>query len=213
MWAKGVKPGQFFDAKASSPALTWAVDKGLFSPSSGPPGPALVPGCGRGYDVATLARLEGVSLAVGLELSTTATEAASEYLREQGLDAARARVVTQDLFKVDAEAIGGPFGCAFDYTCFCAIDVADRPSWAKAYARLIRPGGRLVCLQFPLAAPERTKEELEAADGPPFPLHDSLYDEVLIPAGFRKVQRDEVPEDKSHPGRGGREALATYERL
>ena len=80
MWSRGVGVGEFFDATKSSPALSSAISRGWFTNESDgtPMGPALVPGCGRGYDVATLAK--AVGSATGIELSATAQATATKYL-------------------------------------------------------------------------------------------------------------------------------------
>lgn len=39
---------------------------------------------------------------------------------------------------------------AFDYTFMCAITVEMRPKWGKRYGEVIRPGGLLICLAFPI---------------------------------------------------------------
>lgn len=56
MWAQGLEPGQFFDAKRSSPSLIKVLDaRGTCATTPVRP-KALVPGCGRGYDVVEMAR-------------------------------------------------------------------------------------------------------------------------------------------------------------
>lgn len=56
MWAQGLEPGQFFDAKRSSPSLIKVLDaRGTCAAAPSRP-KALVPGCGRGYDVVEMAR-------------------------------------------------------------------------------------------------------------------------------------------------------------
>lgn len=54
IWAAGLEPGQLFDAKRSSPSLIKVLDsRGTCSAQK--PLKALVPGCGRGYDVVEMA--------------------------------------------------------------------------------------------------------------------------------------------------------------
>mmetsp|Transcript_71604 Transcript_71604/g.202374 ORF Transcript_71604/g.202374 Transcript_71604/m.202374 type:complete len:126 (-) Transcript_71604:2561-2938(-) len=58
MWARGLKAGQAFDASRTEPAFTVLIegqgkDYG-WSAEPLPTGRALVPGCGRGYAVASL---------------------------------------------------------------------------------------------------------------------------------------------------------------
>lgn len=45
-----------------------------------------------------------------------------------------------------------PFSFAFDYTFFCAIPPSLRAKWGQRYGEVVRPGGLLVALAFPLGA-------------------------------------------------------------
>lgn len=45
-----------------------------------------------------------------------------------------------------------PFSFAFDYTFFCALPPLWREKWGNRYAEVVRPGGLLVCLAFPIGA-------------------------------------------------------------
>ncbi len=71
MWKNGLKPGQAFDIIVSSPILIKYLQDGLI-----PPGRALVPGCGRGYDVTLLASAD--RSVMGLDISETAIKTAKE---------------------------------------------------------------------------------------------------------------------------------------
>jgi len=53
IWSNGLPPGSSFDKGCVSPALELLIHNGEI-----PSGRALVPGCGRGYDVAALAAKE-----------------------------------------------------------------------------------------------------------------------------------------------------------
>ncbi|RDW90568.1 uncharacterized protein DSM5745_02343 [Aspergillus mulundensis] len=152
---------------------------------------ALVPGCGRGYDVLTLA-LHGFD-AVGLEISGTAVSAAREFAERElqlsssgpranakyfgedfDVDRARARQLGLEtgtgkvhfcqgdffddswLAELDADEdgdglVGGrKFDLVYDYTFLCALHPSQRPHWARRMRDLLRPGGLLVCLEFPM---------------------------------------------------------------
>ena len=45
-----------------------------------------------------------------------------------------------------------PFSFAFDYTFFCAIPPTVRAKWGERNGDVVRPGGLLVALAFPLGA-------------------------------------------------------------
>ena len=73
MWASGLGRGDKFDAAAVEPALRDLIDSGALPPS----GPALVPGCGRGYAVAALAESGGRDV-LGIDIAPSAVKAAQE---------------------------------------------------------------------------------------------------------------------------------------
>ncbi|KAL4987122.1 S-adenosyl-L-methionine-dependent methyltransferase [Aspergillus falconensis] len=139
---------------------------------------ALVPGCGRGYDVLTLA-LHGFDT-YGLEVSATAVSEARAFAERElsspqasnyggKFDRERARhigvgnvqLVQGDFFAdtwTENETLGldlgkdgyGKFDLVYDYTFLCALHPAQRTRWAERMAELLRPGGMLVCLEFPM---------------------------------------------------------------
>ena len=65
------------------------------------------------------------------------------------------------------------------YLCrfLCALQPHDRKKWAQRYAQLIKPGGQLATLIFPVD-PNKDRNE-----GPPFPVTPELYTELLEPLG------------------------------
>ncbi|KAH8881618.1 S-adenosyl-L-methionine-dependent methyltransferase [Thozetella sp. PMI_491] len=144
---------------------------------------ALVPGCGRGYDVLLLSGL-GYDV-YGLDYSKDAVEKAVENQREiggqdlyqarQGVQNGTVTWLTGDFF-ADAfldEAGVRNFDLIFDYTFFCALPPAARPKWAKRMSQLLNPnGGRLVCLEWPLGKPAST-------NGPPWGVTAESYEAHL----------------------------------
>jgi hypothetical protein len=71
IWKNGVAPGDRFDISAPHKALIAWLHKL-------PAGRALVPGCGRGYDLQAFATKD--RHATGLDVSETGVAAAKEYL-------------------------------------------------------------------------------------------------------------------------------------
>lgn len=59
----------------------------------------------------------------------------------------------------------------------CALQPKDRKAWAQRWRALIKPGGQLATLIFPVD-PSRDKDQ-----GPPFPVTPELYTELLTPEG------------------------------
>jgi SAM-dependent methyltransferase len=151
-------------------------------------GRAAVPGCGRGHDVGLLAR-HGFD-AVGFDFSDRAIAEAARLGH---------RVMKRDVF-----ALAGEFAAAFDvvweYTCFCAIDPARRIDYVQVLASILKPGGELLALFYPL---KRTES------GPPFGVE---RDEVerLLSARFR-IEHAAAPAD-SIDRRQGYELLVRARR-
>ena len=206
LWAAGLAPGDRFDARAASPALLARLGRlgGLEGAR------VLVPGCGRGYDLAAFVQA-GAAEAVGLEISPSACDAAREYLAgalgDSGL-AGRASVELRNFFEEDSFAPEnlGQFDLVYDYTFFCAINPSLRDDWASGMARAVRPGGRLATLMFPVD-PSRGRDV-----GPPYAVETADYEGRLGLEGFRTEFVEEVPNDESHFGRGGMEKFGVFIR-
>ncbi|KAL3439601.1 S-adenosyl-L-methionine-dependent methyltransferase, partial [Aspergillus tetrazonus] len=196
---------------------------------------ALVPGCGRGYDVITFA-LHGFD-ACGLEVSTTAVSEARAFAKKElcspqsrnfgdKFDRERARHIgvgkTQflqgDFFTdtwIENETAGldqgktenGKFDLVYDYTFLCALHPAQRTRWAERMADLLRPGGLLVCLEFPMYKDP-------ALPGPPWGVN-GVHWELLAggDTGQAKFTRKVYvqPERTFEVGRGT-DMISVYER-
>ncbi|GAA5939637.1 uncharacterized protein JCM15063_005239 [Sporobolomyces koalae] len=162
-------------------------------------GKALVAGCGRGYDAIYFAS-KGIS-AVGLDLSPTAVEAAREHLANlPGEARTNVRFEAADFFQFSLPQ-DERFSLAYDFTFFCAIPPEWRTKWGESYARLVRPGGVLITLEYPLDG--------DRQGGPPFSVSEEAYDEVLSP-NFEQVYHA-VPTKQSE-GHQGRERIVVWRR-
>ncbi|CAD6891511.1 unnamed protein product [Tilletia controversa] len=133
-------------------------------------GQALIAGCGRGYDPLVFAE-RGMD-ALGIDISEEAVQQANKWLESQANWPARNRVrfEVRDFFTLDLAC-----DLAYDYTFFCALPPSWRTRWAETYARIIRPGGILIAVVYPIrpdAGPE----------GPPFKLAPESYKELLSDA-------------------------------
>ncbi|KAL5360732.1 S-adenosyl-L-methionine-dependent methyltransferase [Aspergillus floccosus] len=170
LWDTG--NSDLWDRGKPSPALIDAIEAhqqtsdDLFYPFhvNGLRKKALVPGCGRGYDVVMLA-LHGFD-AYGLEISATAVKEAQHYAqmemkkpqmynfgeRYQRREDSTPGTVTfleGDFFLSDW-CKGVEFDIIYDYTFLCALHPSMRRDWSKRMALLLRAGGLLVCLEFPM---------------------------------------------------------------
>lgn len=142
-------------------------------------GVALVPGCGRGYDAKLLAE-RGLT-SYGVDISSNAVAAANKWLKGQDLPAeigSRVHFVETDFFTLGTPSSPHPalstpkvVDLAYDYTFLCAIPPTLRESWADTYTRLLKPGGILISLVFPIHGDRTT--------GPPFSLSPDLVRSLL----------------------------------
>jgi len=158
-------------------------------------GHSLVPGCGRGHEVA-LAVAQGLD-ALGVDIAPTAVaEARSLYphLAE--------RFVVGDLFNPSPE-LRGTFDVVLEHTCLCALPPTLRASYRRGIDLTLRPGGLLIGVWY--INPDLDPGE----EGPPFPL--SVADLTALFALDYEIVEDYVP-DVAFPGREGRERLRVLRR-
>lgn len=205
MWSLGVSRGERFDALVCQPALANMISSGAFTRPDGPAGEALVPGCGRGYEVHALAASGAFFKATGMDISRTGIEEAMKHAKESNADN-RAEFVVGDFFESERNA--GRFRLVVDYTFLCAIKPEMRKKWAEIMFEVLEDGGELVTLMFPL------KKAVEEG-GPPHGLSIALYHELLEPVGFKAIESPAIlPDDMCHPGRGdGGTAIGRWVKL
>ncbi|KAI9067587.1 thiol methyltransferase 1 [Trametes sanguinea] len=191
-WYAEVTP---WDAKTIQPALKELVESGAMDlPRAGR---AFVPGCGRGYDAVYIASTLGLDT-LGADISPTAINAAQEHKDAVG-GTENVKFEVSDFFALQDQAA---FDLIYDYTFFVAIPPSMRPAWGKQMSKLVKPGGYLITLVFPI---------LPYTDaGPPFYVRPEHYEEVLGP-GWEKVL-DKIPETtlESHVGK---ERMLVWQKL
>jgi len=156
---------------------------------------ALVPGCGKGYDVLLLASFGYDSY--GVEASANAVRACEKYAEEAAegymardpeVGSGSVKFLYGDFFKdgwvgeVDG-GLGEGFDVIYDYTFLCALPPTLRPSWSARQSQLLAPTGRLICLEFPT-----TKST--TSGGPPWALPAVVYEEILTRPG-EEIKYDE----------------------
>ena len=161
---------------------------------------ALIPVCGSGHDLVTLARhcISNTSDAVivGLDVSSESLERAKTNILQDGTihrsRSCRVELAVGDFFdsKWDVRHSFGNeelplsnsglvrYDFIFDHVFFCALPPKLRPAWGSRMKRLLTPGsGRLLTLMYPIV----TDDPLQ---GPPFPVSVADYRQVLQPHGF-----------------------------
>ena len=175
-----------------SPALLDLLDKRL----DWGPGPLLVPGCGLGHDVRALGML-GIPV-VGLDISPSAVALAREFppTGDQTYEVGD--------FLDPAWRAGREFSAIWEHTCFCAIDLSQRASYAQAVAGCLPQGGLLAGV-FYLTPYDPDEDDT----GPPFGVTIAELDEWFTPA-FERLD-GWVPQ-AAFPGREGREWIGLYRR-
>ena len=132
---------------------------------------------------------------------------ANAYVKgEVGPALADAVNVVQGNFFTYTDPTGVGFDIGYDYTFFCALMPDMRSDWAPAWRRILRPGGKLITLIFPV-------DESLPFEGPPWPVTPELYKELLDGKnGFVLVSMEKVPDEQSHSQRSGKEWMAVWER-
>ena len=203
MWAGGLPRGAAFDGNGASPALVahlarraQAGDVGATAASC----KALVPGAGRAYDAVALAR-SGYKV-VAWDISPTAVMRAQELVAEAPTEVqARVSVLHRDFFvKVKEEE---EFDLVWDCTFLCALPMASRAAWAKRQHELLKTGGKLISLVFPIFPEVHPK--VMSGSGPPFALNVALVRGLLEPLGFVLDESEsvfELPASEQHlPGK------------
>ncbi|ORZ03391.1 S-adenosyl-L-methionine-dependent methyltransferase [Syncephalastrum racemosum] len=179
-----------WDAGEPSPALVHLLKtQPELVPSSGR---ALVPGCGAGYDVLLLS--SPTLHVTGLDLSTTCIQKCKEkHADTQG----NFDFVADDFYKFTFPQ--GGYDLVYDYTFLCAMHPDMRPQWSARMAEIVKPGGTLVALMFPI---------VEKKGGPPFAVSPELYHELLDGA-FELVYQQDA---EGHEDRKGKEKMSVWKR-
>lgn len=199
MWARGLAKGAAFDAARVEPAFAKLL-------ASRPPGlvrkgaEALVPGCGRGYAVAELARCGMV--ATGVEIAPSAVQAARTHLATEGLAEGSWRLQHGDFFGLPGES---KYELIYDCTFLCAIPPERRAEWAAQMDALLTADGTLVTLIFPVKTPP-------FEGGPPYCMSVELVRALLEPRGFSAVELHEVPEAELARGGFAGEWIGTWRK-
>ncbi|NJN43918.1 MAG: methyltransferase domain-containing protein [Anaerolineae bacterium] len=178
-----------WDLGGPTPILCRLAESGEFSP-----GKMIVPGAGRGYDARLFAR-HGFTV--------TAVDFASDAIRDMHLLAekdAPIAIVKADWFRLPS-FFEGTFDYVLEYVAFCAIDPTRREEYLDVVKWLLKPGGTLIGLMFPIGDHE---------GGPPFAVDPEEVITALQARGLRLVNR-ECPADSIKP-RQGREELLVFSK-
>ena len=189
-WDEKYKAGNTrWEKGAPSPVLKQYLER---HPAQGR---ALVPGCGRGHEVA-LAVEQGLD-AIGLDIAPTAIAQAREkypHLAE--------RFVLGNLFD-PPKPMHGAFDVVLEHTCMSGLHPSMRADYRRGIDLTLRPGGLLIGVWY--INPDLDPGE----EGPPFPFPEPELT-ALFAKGYEIVD-DYVP-DVAFAGREGRERVRVYRR-
>lgn len=179
-----------WDKGAPAPILKTLLQEEVFPKDDS----TLVPGCGRGYDVAELA--EGGHEALGLDIAPLPISWAKNNIAHPS-----ARFMVGDLF--DPHCLPDQsFGAIWEHTCYCAILPAQRLDYVASAHRLLSEGGILAGVFF-------TDTEMPEGEGPPFETSRNEVVELFSPK-FTLIS-ERAPE-KAYPGRENREWLMVWKK-
>ncbi|KAA3606736.1 MAG: methyltransferase domain-containing protein [Planctomycetota bacterium] len=195
-WAARYQEGHTpWDLGGPHPELAARLDRRdpdlIRSPDT--PARALVPGCGRGHDALALA--EAGWRVTALDIVPALAPELAPALEKQG-----GRFQVGDALAYQADP---PFDLLFEHTFFCALAPAKRPIYGHMAQRILRPGGRLAAIVFPIGREPKS-------DGPPYSM--TVEDlSAALGSGFRLLENRPV----AHPGKGRAwpEVWADFERL
>src|SRR4051795_3559219 len=184
-WDEHYKTGEvFWDKGAPAPALKQYLERHTIR------GRTLVPGCGRGHEVA-LAAEHGLD-ATGLDIAPTGI-AEARALYPQIAE----RFILGNFFAPPDE-LRGAFDIVLEHTCLCALPQAQRTDYRRGVDRTLRRGGLLIGIWFINPALDPGEE------GPPFGISVAELT-ALFQDGYEIVD-DYVP-DVAFANREKRERL------
>jgi methyl halide transferase len=190
-WSERYRLGQTaWDLGSATPVFA-----GLLHARRFPPGRMLVPGCGSGHDAVAFAAA-GFDV-VAMDIAPEAIDRAQTLARSRHVPVT---FMTADIFTLD-RSHDAAFDYVLEYVTWCAIEPSRLPEYASVIGRVLKPGGLLIALLFPVE--QRT-------GGPPFAVDLDEVETLLAPA-FRNTVR-EYSSDTISPRRG-REVLTVWERL
>jgi methyl halide transferase len=190
-WEEMYRKGEaFWDKGGASLPLKQYLESHTVS------GRALVPGCGRGHEVA-LAVEHGLD-AIGLDIAPTAVEQARStypHLAE--------RFIHGDLFN-PPPPMRRAFDLIIEHTCMSALHPTMRHDYRRGIDLTLKPGGLLIGVWY-------INPDLDPGyEGPPFPFSVEALT-ALFAEGYEVVE-DSVP-DVAFEGREGRERLRVLRKL
>ena len=116
-------------------------------------GKILIAGCGKGYDAIIAAQKKYKVTAI--DFSSTAINYAKQLAIQSNVNI---EFLNEDIFTL-SDDYSESFDLVYEYTTYCAINPERRKEFARKISSLIKKGGRLIAVLFPIDKKE---------GGPPF---------------------------------------------
>jgi SAM-dependent methyltransferase len=156
------------------------------------PGKILIAGCGKGYD-AVLASKKGFDV-YAADFSLEAIKLAKNLAEKEKV---KVNLLHEDIFKLDS-VYKNSFDYVYDYVTYCSVIPERRKEYAEKIAGLLKHGGKLITLLFPVENRE---------GGPPYAVnvqefYDLFSEHLQLKFSSKKIN--------SIKPRRGREVLQIY---
>ena len=160
------------------------------------PGKLCLVGCGRGHDAIMFAQ-KGFDV-TAVDFAPSAIKAVKILANDSDV---HIQAIQDDIFSLK-QKYANTFDYVIEQTCFCAIDPSRRNDYADVVQSILKPGGQLIGLWFPL---DKTMEE----GGPPWA---TSIDEVksLFNSGWG-IEKEEWPTLSISP-RKDREKMIIFKK-
>jgi SAM-dependent methyltransferase len=158
----------------------------------------LVPGCGQGFNCFHL--VNDKRQVLGIDLSPIIVAANEKQKSERSIKDDLLQFKVIDFFAKDSVMRESSFEFIFDYTFLCALEPAERGNWGEQMSYLIKKGGMLCTLMFPLDG---------RSGGPPYSLTEAIYHD-LLDANFKLELSEEC---ESVARRQGQEKIALWTKI
>lgn len=153
-WQERFESGNIpWDRRGPNPQLQRWLDEGIVAPRAH----VLVPGCGRGWEVAVLA--EKGATVTGIDYAPAAMEACRSLLQARGL---KAELCQADVL---AWTPAAAVDVIYEQTCLCALHPDHWQRYASQLRDWLKPGGKLLALFAQTLSAEAAKGFVK---GPPY---------------------------------------------
>jgi SAM-dependent methyltransferase len=160
------------------------------------PGKVCIVGCGRGYDAIMIAQ-KGFEV-TAVDFAPSAINAVKNLAFDVDV---KVNIVEADIFSLTHEHMN-TYDFIIEQTCFCAIHPSRRKEYEELVRSILKPGGKLIGLWFPL---DKKLDEGGPAWGTTLEEVKSIFN-----SGW-SIVKEEFPKHSIEP-RKGREKLIIFRK-